>query len=490
MVHPPNEAMTSMTPSSLQIKRRTFLARSGLNLGGAALAGLLARDALATATAVGPTAGRSSGAINPLHHAPRAKAVIFLCLAGGPSHLDLLDPKPLLNELSGKPLPSSFREPITAMGERGAPLLASPRTWAQHGESGLWASDWMPHIATQLDDIAVIRSCTTDGINHAGGVCQMNTCLNTAGRPSLGSWVHYGLGSANEDLPAFVVMCDSSGRPVNGPRNWGSGFMPAAHQGVRIDGIGEEPIRFLKPPKGFDAARQQESLALLADFNRAHAADRPQQSELEARIRSYELAFRMQQAAPEAVDLSQETEVTKQLYGLDHKDTETFGRNCLLARRLVERGVRFIQLFSGTGSKWDSHSDIENNHSRLCRSMDKPVAGLLADLKQRGLLDETLVVWGGEFGRTPMSEKGNGRDHNPTGFSIWMAGGGVKGGLTYGSSDDLGFKVAENPVHIHDLQATLLHLLGFDHTKLTYRFQGRDFRLTDVHGEVVHDLLA
>ena len=458
------------------LSRRSLLQAGGTGLGSLAVSWLVSRDLQA-------------GLAAP-HHPAKARSVIWLFMEGGPSHLDLLDPKPLLNELSGKPLPSSFREPITAMGERGAPLLASPRTWAQHGESGLWASDWMPHIATQLDDIAVIRSCTTDGINHAGGVCQMNTCLNTAGRPSLGSWVHYGLGSANEDLPAFVVMCDSSGRPVNGPRNWGSGFMPAAHQGVRIDGIGEEPIRFLKPPKGFDAARQQESLALLADFNRAHAADRPQQSELEARIRSYELAFRMQQAAPEAVDLSQETETTKQLYGLDHKDTETFGRNCLLARRLVERGVRFIQLFSGTGSKWDSHSDIENNHSRLCRSMDKPVAGLLADLKQRGLLDETLVVWGGEFGRTPMSEKGNGRDHNPTGFSIWMAGGGVKGGQVIGATDELGLHAVEDRMHVRDIHASVLWLLGLDNMTLTYDHKGRPERPTINEGRFNRQLIT
>ncbi|NBP81300.1 DUF1501 domain-containing protein [bacterium] len=365
------------------LSRRSLLQAGGTGLGSLAVSWLVSRDLQA-------------GLAAP-HHPAKARSVIWLFMEGGPSHLDLLDPKPLLNELSGKPLPSSFREPITAMGERGAPLLASPRTWAQHGESGLWASDWMPHIATQLDDIAVIRSCTTDGINHAGGVCQMNTCLNTAGRPSLGSWVHYGLGSANEDLPAFVVMCDSSGRPVNGPRNWGSGFMPAAHQGVRIDGIGEEPIRFLKPPKGFDAARQQESLALLADFNRAHAADRPQQSELEARIRSYELAF---------------------------------------------------------------------------------------------LLDETLVVWGGEFGRTPMSEKGNGRDHNPTGFSIWMAGGGVKGGQVIGATDELGLHAVEDRMHVRDIHASVLWLLGLDNMTLTYDHKGRPERPTINEGRFNRQLIT
>ena len=458
------------------ISRRGLLQAGGSGLGSLALSWLISRD-LQAALAVP-------------HHPPKARSVIWLFMEGGPSHLDLLDPKPLLNELSGKPLPESFSEPITAMGERGAPLLASPRSWKQHGQSGLWASDWIPHIATQLDDIAVIRSCTTDGINHAGGVCQMNTCLNTAGRPSLGAWVHYGLGTANEDLPAFVAMCDSSGQPVNGPRNWGSGFMPAAHQGVRIDGAADEPIRHLQPPKGFDAERQRESLALLANFNRAHATARPQQSELEARIRSYELAFRMQQAAPEAVDLAQESEATRRLYGLDEKETETFGRNCLLARRLVERGVRFIQLFSGAGSKWDSHSGIEKNHARLCRSMDKPVAGLLADLKQRGLLDETLVVWGGEFGRTPMSEKGDGRDHNPTGFSIWMAGGGVKGGQVIGATDELGLHAVEDRMHVRDIHASILWLLGLDNMTLTYDHKGRPERPTINEGRFNRRLIT
>jgi hypothetical protein len=407
------------------------------------------------------------------HHRPRARSVIWLFMEGGPSHLDLLDPKPLLNKLAGQPLPASFKEPITAMGERGAPLLAAPRTWKQHGESGLWATEWIPNIARHLDDIAVIRSCWTNGINHAGGVCQMNTCINTAGRPSLGSWVNYGLGSANENLPSFVVLCDSSGRPVNGPRNWGSGFMPATHQGVRIHGTGGEPIENLKPPAGSTAEQQQSKLELLNRFNRRHANSRTQQTELEARIRSYELAFRMQADAPEAVDLSQETQHTRSLYGLDEKETETFGRNCVLARRLVERGVRFVQLYSGTGSKWDSHSNIETAHPKLCRGMDKPIAGLLTDLKERGLLDETLVVWGGEFGRTPMSEKGDGRDHNPTGFTIWMAGGGVQGGQAIGATDDLGLYAVEDRMHVRDIHASILHLLGLNNMKLSYDRKGR-----------------
>ena len=424
------------------------------------------------------------------HHAARAKSVIWLFLEGGPSHLDLLDPKPLLNELAGQSLPASFEEPITAMGEKGAPLLASPRSWAQHGESGLWASEWIPHIAECVDDLAVIRSCWTNGINHAGGVCQMNTCLNVAGRPSLGAWVNYGLGSENQNLPSFVVMCDNSGRPVNGARNWGSGFMPATHQGVRIEGSNREPIANLNYPEGYSAERQQNKLTLLQEFNRAHAESRRQQSELEARIRSYELAFRMQAEAPAAIDLTQESEGTRKLYGLDQKETHVFGRNCLLARRLVERGVRFIQLYHGTGSKWDSHTKIEANHTRLCKSMDQPVAGLLKDLKQRGLLDETLVVWGGEFGRTPMSEKGDGRDHNPTGFSIWMAGGGVRGGQTIGATDALGLYAVEDRMHVHDIHASILGLLGLDNMRLTYDHKGRPERPTINEGQFNRKLLG
>jgi hypothetical protein len=399
-------------------------------------------------------------------------------MEGGPSHLDLLDPKPLLNQLHGQSLPDSFHEPITAMGERGAPLLAAPRTWRRHGQSGLWASEWIPHIAGCLDDIAVIRSCWTNGINHAGGVCQMNTCIDVAGRPSLGAWVNYGLGSENQNLPAFVVLCDSAGNPVNGTRNWGSGFMPASHQGVRMNGADAEPIAHLNLPDGYSVARQRQKLDLLSTFNRDHAQTRAQQSELEARIRSYELAFRMQAKAPEAVDLAEETEATHTLYGLHEKDTETFGRNCLLARRLVERGVRFVQIYSGTGSRWDAHADIEANHSRLCRSMDRPVAGLLKDLKQRGLLEQTLVVWGGEFGRTPMSEKGNGRDHNPTGFTMWMAGGGVQGGQTIGATDELGLYAIEDRMHVRDIHASILWLLGLDNLQLTYQHNGRPERPT------------
>lgn len=458
--------------------RRQFLQRSGAGFGALALKWLLGQEA---ALAAPQTLA---------HHSSRARSVIFLFMEGGPSHLDLLDPKPLLNKLAGQPLPPSFDEPIMAMGEKGSPLLAAPRTWKQHGQSGLWASEWIPNIAECLDDIAVIRSCWTNGINHAGGVCQMNTCTNVAGRPSLGAWVNYGLGSANHDLPSFVVMCDNAGRPVNGPRNWGTGFMPASHQGIRFDGGAEEPIANLHAPQGRTPDAQMAKLALLDHFNRNHAQSRPQQDELDARIRSYELAFRMQAEAPEAVDLSREPAHIQELYGVNDKETAAFGRNCLLARRLVERGVRFVQLYSGTGSKWDSHAAIETEHLKLCRSMDKPVAGLLKDLKQRGLLDETLVVWGGEFGRTPVSEKGDGRDHNPTGFTIWMAGGGVKGGQVIGATDELGLYAVEDKMHVHDIHASILGLMGLDNMKLTYDNKGRMERPTINEGSFNRKLIG
>ncbi len=478
------ESSASSVQAAAEHNRRRFLSGNALGIGSIALNWMFQRDGLAK------EAGSNASAAHLAHHVARAKSVIWLFMEGGPSHLDLVDPKPLLNKLAGQSLPDGFREPITAMGERGAPLLAAPRKWRQHGESGLWASEWIPYTAECMDDIAVIRSCWTNGINHAGGVCQMNTCINFAGRPSLGAWVNYGLGSSSENLPSFVVICDSAGRPVNGTRNWGSGFMPATWQGVQISGSGNEPIANLNLPEGFSAERQQAKLSLLQDFNLEHAAYRPQQTELEARIRSYELSFRMQAQAPLAVDLTSETESTRSLYGMDAKETETFGKNCLLARRLVERGVRFVQLFHGTGSKWDSHTAIEANHSRLCKAMDKPVAGLLKDLKQRGLLDETLVIWGGEFGRTPMSEKGDGRDHNPTGFSIWMAGGGVKGGQTIGATDDLGLYAVEDKMHVRDIHASILGLLGLNNMQLTYNHHGRPERPTINEGSFNRKLIG
>jgi hypothetical protein len=363
------------------------------------------------------------------------------------------------------------------MGEFNSPLLASKRQWKQYGNAGTWVSDWLPHLSNHVDDLAVIRSCWAEGINHSAGVCQMNTGSILAGRPSLGSWVSYGLGSENENLPSFVVLQDNAAQVVNGPRNWGAGFMPAVYQGVQLQN-GREPVPNLNTPLSVSEAQQRGKLDLLAQLNQAHGLERPLQSELDARILGYELAFRMQAEAPEAVDLAHETTDTERLYGIDEQGTAIFGRNCLLARRLVERGVRFVQLYHGAGSRWDAHTQIEANHATMCRTSDKPIAGLLTDLKQRGLLDSTLVIWGGEFGRTPMSEKGDGRDHNPTGFTMWMAGGGVRGGQTIGSTDELGLHAVEDRLHVHDLHATILHLLGLDHMSLVFRYKGRPERPT------------
>ena len=418
------------------------------------------------------------------HYLGKAKNVIFLFMEGGPSHLDLFDPKPLLNKLAGKPLPESFERPVTAMGEAGSPLLGSKREWKQHGESGLWISDWLPKHSAIADDLCVIRSCVSDGINHAGGVAQMNTGSVFGGRPSLGAWVNYGMGSVSENLPAFVVIKDSNAMVVNGTRCWGSGFMPASYQGTLFES-GTEPVANLNLPKGITGERQSGKLAFLDQLNQGHLRGRQSNTELEARIQSYELAYRMQAEAPEAIDLESESEGMKSMYGLDEDHTRVFGRQCLMARRLVERGVRFVQLYHGAGSKWDSHSGMEKNHSRLCGNVDQPIVGLIQDLKQRGLLDETLVIWGGEFGRTPMSEKGDGRDHNPTGFTMWMAGGGVKGGQTIGATDELGLHATEDRLHVHDLHATVLDLLGLDHSKVVYMHKGRPERVDLNEGEVL-----
>jgi len=456
--------------------RRDFLRKAGGGFGA------LAWSALTGASLVDRTTANPAAHKIP-HRLGQAQRVIWLFMEGGPSHLDLFDPKPLLNELAGQRLPDSFERPVTAMGEVNSPLLACNRTWARHGESGLWISDWLPRHSAIADDLCVIRSCVSDGINHAGGVCQMNTGSGFGGRPSLGAWSTYGLGSENANLPGFVVIKDSNAMVVNGARSWGAGFMPSAYQGVLLE-HGDEPISNLHSPAGVSSARQTRKLNFLHRLNRNHAEGRDSNTDLEARIRSYELAYRMQAEAPEAVDLEDESEATRKLYGMDQKRTEVFGRNCLLARRLAERGVRFIQLYHGAGSKWDSHSNMETNHSRLCAAVDQPIVGLLTDLKSRGLLDETLVIWGGEFGRTPMSEKGDGRDHNPTGFTMWMAGGGVQGGQTIGATDELGLYAVEDRLHVHDIHATIFSLLGLDHTKVIYHHKGRPERVDLNEGHV------
>ncbi len=465
--------------------RREFLSRAGAGFGAVALSALTGENLL------GATAGKAP---NPVaakipHRFGQAKNVIWLFMEGGPSHLDLFDPKPLLNKYAGQPLPDSFERPVTAMGEANSPLLESKRKWSQHGESGLWISDWLPKHSAIADDLCVIRSCVSDGINHAGGVCQMNTGSVFGGRPSLGSWISYGIGTENKSLPGFVVIKDSNSMVVNGTRAWGSGFIPAVHQGVLFESDGE-PIRNLENPGGVSEQRQQQKLGFLDQINRRHYQGRESNTDLDARIRSYELAFRMQAEAPEAIDLESEPEHIKKLYGLEDKETQVYGRQCLMARRLIERGVRFVQLYHGAGSKWDSHSKMESNHGRLCNNVDVPIVGLIQDLKQRGLLDETLIIWGGEFGRTPMSEKGDGRDHNPTGFTMWMAGGGVKGGQTIGATDDLGLFATEDKMHVHDIHATTMAMLGLDHTEVVYMHKGRPERIDLNEGHVNSKLVG
>ena len=456
--------------------RREFLMRSCGGLGALALSSMMQ-----AAEPVDPLAPRKPD------HAPTAKSVIFLFMEGGPSHIDLFDPKPELKRLAGQPLPPSFGKVITAMGTASNTLMPSTRQWKQYGESGMWVSDLYPTVAQHVDEITLIRSCWADGLNHVGSVCQMNTGSILAGRPSLGAWVTYGLGTANESLPTFVILTDA-GEVLGGGKNWSSGFLPASYQGTLFRREGA-PILDLAPPGTIGDEQQRGRLELLKSLNRHYCDNRPEDTELEARLRSYELAYRMQAAAPEAVDLTKESAATRKLYGLDEEPTAKFGANCLLARRLVERGVRFIELYSGSGSAWDAHTGLDKNHEQHCRETDVPIAGLLTDLKARGLLDSTLVVWGGEFGRTPFNEKGDGRDHNPWGFSMWMAGGGAKKGHIVGRTDDVGLRQVERPVHVHDLHATILWCLGLDHVKVTYLHNGRSERPTMTDGEVVREAL-
>jgi hypothetical protein len=477
--------MTRLNPHVVPAtSRRDFLFQAGCGFGGLALNYLLQQDhrGLLAATAQNPLSPKAP------HHTAKAKSIIWLFMEGGPSHLDLFDPKPALQKLAGQPMPASFGPVITAMGTASNNLMPSQRTWKQHGESGIWVSDWYPHIAKHVDDLALIQSCWADGLNHVGSVCQMNTGSILAGRPSLGAWTTYGLGSANENLPTFVILTDSA-EVVGGPKNWSSGFLPATYQGTlfRNDST---PIFHLSPPPAISEKQQRSKLDLLSDLNQHYAADKPDDTELEARLNSYELAYRMQTSAPEAVNFAEESELTKKLYGLDEPITFKFGSNCLLARRLVERGVQFVQLYCGSGSGWDAHSDIEGNHSKWCKVSDKPIAGLLTDLKSRGLLESTLVVWGGEFGRTPFNEKGTGRDHNPWGFTLWIAGGGVKGGLVVGSTDEIGLRAVEQRAHVHDIHATILDLMGLNHIELTYFHNGRFERPTINAGEVIRELEA
>ncbi|MDA1212108.1 MAG: DUF1501 domain-containing protein, partial [Planctomycetota bacterium] len=434
----------------------------------------------------------SSSIINPHFDMP-AKSVIFLMMNGAPSQVDTFDYKPALQKYAGQPLPEG-KKYINSGGRKVGFLTPEFRPFRPGGESGLMISDYFPNVRKHADKLAIINSCHTDSHAHGSALVAMNTGKTFIGRPSLGSWSVYGLGTENQDLPGYVVMLDKRGGPISGQPNWSSGFMSAAYQGTLFRPTGN-PILDLEGPEHLDRKTQREQLDLLAKLNQQHLDSRKGGDVLAARINSYELAFRMQSSAPEAVDLSQETEQTQNAYGVGQQPTDEFGRNCLIARRLVERGVRFVQLYSGGGhleDTWDAHESIEKNHGKHGAEVDQPIAALLDDLDQRGLLESTLVIWGGEFGRMPFSEGQNlpGRNHNPYGFSMWLAGAGVKGGLRYGSTDDFGFEAVENKAHLHDIHATILHLMGIDHELLTYFHQGREERLTDVAGVVIRDVLA
>ncbi len=471
-----------------QLTRRQFFGRSATGIGGAALASLL-----------NPSLFAADGVLDTTHFAPKAKRVIYLFMSGGPSHIDLFDYKPKLKEFNGQELPGSIRmgQRITGMtsGQASFPCAASIFKFDQHGQSGAWVSELLPNIASIADDIAIVKSVNTEAINHDPATTFIQTGSQQPGRPSLGAWLSYGLGSENRDLPAFIVMISQgSGNKTDQPifsRLWGSGFLPSKHQGVRFRS-GDDPVLYLSNPQGIDRDDRRRMLDGLGKLN-AMAAESFGDPEINTRIAQYEMAYRMQTSVPDLTDLRGESKETLELYGIDGSNVDGgFARNCLLARRMAERGVRFIQLMH---RGWDQHGSLPQQIRGQCKDVDRPAAALIKDLKRRGLLDETLVIWGGEFGRTVYSQgaltaNNYGRDHHGRCFSVWMAGGGVKPGITHGETDDYCYNVVKDPVHIHDLNATVLRLLGIDHTRLTFKFQGRDFRLTDVHGNVVDALLA
>jgi hypothetical protein len=467
------------------LSRRDFLWQLGGGLGGVALADLLTRTGVASA---------SASPIAP-HYAPRAKRVIQLFMSGGASQVDTFDYKPELIKRHGDPFDTG--EKLELFQSDPGTFFKSPWDWRQYGECGKWVSDLCPHLATCVDDMAFIHSMVATSNVHGPATFMQNSGFVLPGFPSMGAWVTYGLGSLTDDLPSFVVLPDSRGFAPNGPGNWTNGFLPAAAQGTLIRPARAEPINDLFPPEDafMNAGSEADTRGLLASLNRQHADARQADSRLDARIRSYEMAARLQLSAPEVLDVESETAATKRLYGLDEEITRDFGRNCLLARRLVERGVRFVQVWSGADNgfprrNWDSHEDIPKDHEDMGRSMDKPAAGLLIDLKARGLLDDTIVIWTTEFGRMPCRQGSIGRDHNPETFTSWVAGGGFKGGVTYGASDEFGHKAVENPTYCYDLHATVLHLLGIDHEELTFKHNGIERRLTDVHGHVIDELIA
>ncbi|MBI1789428.1 MAG: DUF1501 domain-containing protein [Acidobacteria bacterium] len=457
-----------------------MLCRAANGFGGLAVA-FLAHGQAATRRALNPMAPQ------PGHFQPKAKSVIFLYMDGGPSQVDTFDPKPRLAREHGQPI--RMETPPTQFNDNGN-VMRSPWEFRKRGQSGLEVSDLLPHIATCADDLAVIRSMVADNSEHTAANYQLHTGFSMQGRPAMGAWITYGLGSESENLPGFVVL-DSGLIPAGGMDNFGSGFLPAAYQGTLFR-RGSKPVANVEPREASPEI-QLEKLGLLKKLNRGVLDRLGSVTELEAAVANYELAYRMQSAVPELIDLRGESKATLDLYGIQDKDTEDFGRQCLLARRLVERGVRFVECLTPKRQgvdRWDQHGKLFEGHTINARATDQPVAALLKDLKSRGLLDQTLVVWGAEFGRTPMSQGTNGRDHNPFGFTMWLAGGGVRGGTVYGATDDYGYFAVENKVHIHDLHATILHLLGLDHKQLTYRFSGRDMRLTDVAGEVIRGILV
>ena len=477
-----------------ELTRRHFFSRCAIGLGGIALATMLGEQKLfGAATSAGMPLLPNPMAPRPGHHPAKAKNIIYLFMAGGPSQLELFDYKPKLIELNGQPIPQSFIE-----GKRfafmdsshGTKLLGSRRTFKRHGKSGAWVSDLFPYTAGIVDDITLVHSCAADLFNHAPAKLFMNTGSGQFGRPSMGSWVTYGLGSESKDLPGFVVLQSGPRGPRGGGVNWGSGFLPTTFQGVPLRGSGD-PILNLANPEGVSATRQRQTLDAICDLNLKRAVETGD-AEIHTRIAAYEMASRMQSSAPELIDLRSESEATLKLYGIE-RDQPSFARNCLLARRLIERGSRFVQLYH---TNWDSHGgpgeNLQSDFEKVCREVDQGQAALVQDLKARGLLKDTLVVWGGEFGRTPMGENRDttGRNHHIDAFTMWFAGGGTKAGEIIGETDELGFNPTEDRAHVHDIHATILHLLGIDHKKLTFRFQGRDFRLTDVHGNVLTKLLA
>jgi len=463
------------------LTRRAMLRQSALGFGSLALAALLGDVARGSQPAAADPL-----AVKPPHFPARARSVIFLFMHGGPSQVDTFDYKPLLERDDGKPLP--FAKPRVVSSETGN-LLRSPWKFAQHGQSGAWVSELFPHMARRVDDLCFLHAMYGSNSRHGGALLELHTGSDTFVRPSIGSWVTYGLGTENRNLPGFVTICPTLTH--GGVNNYSAAFLPAAYQGTALGSAAVPADQAMIPfIRNAEIPRQVQRLELdlLGEINREHLAHAGPDAALEGRISSFELAFRMQSAAPELQDIAGETAATLRLYGLDDPRTKNFGRQCLMARRFVERGVRFVQCTHSY--KWDQHDSLKRDHASNAAEVDRPIAGLLTDLKRRGLLMETLVVWGGEFGRTPVAQGRDGRDHNPHGFTVWLAGGGVKAGIGHGRTDDYGYYAVEDKVHFHDLHATILHLLGLDHTRLTYRYAGRDFRLTDVHGEVVKDILA